>query len=96
MADNSMLAAYLMQQRQQQSPLGALSAGINAGMGPADPYGMAQNTGSPAGALWGQISDFLTGNRRKKPYDKMDPGMLKDPAAEDGGNLASSLGVYSP
>lgn len=95
MADNSMLAAYLMQQRQQQSPLGALAAGINAGMGPTDPYGMAQNSGAPAGALWGVIGDFLTGNRRKKPYDKMDPGMPKDPA-DDSGNLASSLGVYSP
>ena len=93
--NNQMMAQALM--RPQQSPAGAFSAGFQQSMAP-DPYALAAG-GAPAGGMWGQIADFLNGRARKRPYDKTgEPGEMKSWSPEDAasGNLASSLGVYSP
>jgi hypothetical protein len=95
MYNNQMMAQALM--RPQQSPVGAFASGFQTSMA-SDPYGMAAG-GAPAGGMWGQIADFLNGRARKKPYDKTgDPGEMKSwaPEGSGDGNLASSLGVYSP
>lgn len=80
--------------RPRQTPMSAFSTAFQQSIAP-DP--MSGN--APAGGLWGEIADFLSGRARKKAYDKTgDQGEMKSWAPDDSGmgNLASSLGVYSP
>lgn len=82
-----MLAAYLMKQRQAQSPMGMFAQNFQAGIGP--------NGGED---VWGMIGDFLNGRARKGKLDKMNPGEAKSWSAPDEGNTVtdSMWGQYSP
>jgi hypothetical protein len=72
--DNQMLAYYLMNQKaQNNSPLAALSQGINNGM-----YMAGSGTpGMGMGGLWENIGKFLSGQSSRKDKASMMPDMMQ-------------------